>query len=299
MKTIKAIFLLLLMTGCAQTKKEKTMQNLTIESVIDETKQKSGYFIQINNQNCRYEVRVNDLLTSKYVDPFPAYSVRPMLNGRILKSGKQTLSIRVTPFEGAKLSKNADLSIRLMRYPNMLDKENEFGGSTTIMEWEMPQIKEELPYVQFDTIFNADVPYDIKDIDYAMDLKNIDKKELIEEVVNEYKKMHKMIRNNFQKFDVLRESGYNRLYFFMYCTKEYVEDLKLDNINTFNKDGDKLEPIEDYILQLYGNGKIATLERIKDGGRIIWAKDPDTGNERLSLPLFIYKDIRDKQWHIW
>ncbi len=69
MKTIKAIFLLLLMTGCAQTKKEKTMQNLTIESVIDETKQKSGYFIQINNQNCRYEVRVNDFLTSKYVDP--------------------------------------------------------------------------------------------------------------------------------------------------------------------------------------------------------------------------------------
>ena len=183
MKTIKAIFFLLLITGCAQTKKETPMQNFKSENTIDENKEKSGYYLQINNQNCRYDIRVNDFCTSKYADPFPSYSVRTPLNGEILKSGKQTLSIRVTPFQGTKLSENADLSIRLMRYPNMLDKENEFGGSTTIMEWEMPQIKEELPYVQFDTIFNAEVPYDIKDINYAMDLSNMDKEEFIYQLV--------------------------------------------------------------------------------------------------------------------
>ncbi len=298
MKTIY-LLLLLLNIGCVQSKQETTMQQFKRVTTIDETKEKSGYFIQINNQNCRYEIRVNDFLTSKYVDPFPAYSVRQILNHEILKSGKQTLSIRVTPFKGTKLSKNADLSIRLMRYPNMLDKKNEFGGSTTIMEWEMPQIKEELPYVQFDTIFNADVPYEIKDFNYAMDLNDIDKEALVEEVVMEFKKMHKMLVNDYGSFNLINKQGYERLRFFMYCTEEYTKKLIQENFQDFEKDGDKFEPIENYVLQLYGNGKVATLERIKDGGRIIWAKNPKTGNERLSLPLFIYKDIRDKQWRIW
>ncbi len=222
-----------------------------------------------------------------------------MLNYDILKSGKQTLSIRVTPFNGSKLSNNADLSIRLMRYPNMLDKENEFGGSTTLLEWEMPQIKEELPYVQFDTIFNADVPYEIKDFNYAMDLNDIDKEALVEEVVTEFKRMLKMIKTDSDAFKEIQKPLFDRLMYSRYYTQEYVNELMLENKQENNKNSDKLEPIEDYVLQLYGNGKIATLERIKDGGRIIWAKDPDTGNEWLSLPLFIYKDIRDKQWRIW
>ncbi|MGG6231146.1 hypothetical protein [Tenacibaculum sp. SDUM215027] len=275
------------------------MQHLAHNNTIDQTKEKAGYFIQINNQNCHYEVKVNDFLAHKYIDPYPAYSVRPMLNGRILKSGKQTLSIRITPLQGEVLSKNADLAIRLLRYPNMLDKENEFGGSTIIMEWEMPQVKEELPYVQFDTIFNAEVPYVINDIDYAIDLSKMDEDKLLKEVTHKFKEMHRMMSEDYDSFNRIHKSLFERSVLSRYYSSEFVEECLLDNKESFQAERENIQPIENYVLKLYGNGKIATLERIKDGGYIIWAKDPETCTESLSLPLYIYKDKRDNQWHIW
>ncbi len=287
MKTIY-LLLLLLNIGCVQSKQETTMQQFKRATTIDETKEKAGYFLQINNQNCRYEVRVNDFLTEKYIDPFPAYSVRSPINYEILRSGKQILSIRVIPMKGKILSKNADLSIRLMRYPNMLDKENEFGGSTTILKWEMPQIKEELPYVQFDTIFKAEVPYDIKDINYAMDLSNIDKEELTKDVVNEIKNLYQLVVKDYDKYNLRSKQAFERLKYFVYDTDNDISKFMLENKNVFKNNGDKFEPIENYVLKLYGNSRLATLERIQDGGDIIWAKNSKTGNEWLSLPSFIY-----------
>ena len=60
--------------------------------------------------------------------------------------------------------------------------------------------------------------------------------------------------------------------------KATMEDPKYSNT---------LQPIKDYRMVLYGNGRIATLERLKDGGRIIWCRDSE-GDEIYSFPLFIY-----------
>ena len=77
-------------------------------------------------------------------------------------------------------------------------------------------------------------------------------------------------------------------------------EVLLDNKKEFEDPENKklLQPLESYKMVLYGYGHIATLERLKDNGRVIWFKDSD-GDEVLSLPLFIYKDTRDNQWHIW
>ena len=294
------IISLFLTLGCKESKNKNTaMQNLSSNSTINQTEDKAGYFLQINSQNCHYEIRVNDFLALKYVDIYPAYSVRPGINSEILKSGEQRLSIRITPLKGDVLSKNADINIRLMRYPDMLDKENDFGGSTTIMEWEMPQVKEDLPYFQFDTIFNAIVPYEINDLNNAIDVSKMDKEKLAEEVVKEFKNKRKMLLTDFDTFNNLQNPAFNRTAIVNYYTQEFIKEVLEDNEQTLSEEADKIEPIENYTLQLYGDGKIATLERIHDGGNIIWAKDPETGNESLSLPLFIYKDKRDKKWHIW
>lgn len=293
------IISLFLTLGCKESKKTNiAMKNLPTISTIDQTKEKSGYFLQINNQNCHYEIRVNDFQVLKYVDIYPVYSVRPGINSEILKSGQQKISIRVRPLKGNVLSKNADITIRLLRYPNMLDKENDFGGSTTIMEWEMPQITAALPYFQFDTVFNATVPYEIKELDNAIDLSQMDKVQLTKEVVKEFKDIHKMLITDIATFNSKQKSAFNRTAIVNYYTQEFIKEVLDDNEQTLSEE-DKIEPIENYILRLYGNGRVATLERIHDGGRIIWAKDPDTGNESLSLPLFIYKDNRDNNWHIW
>ncbi|GGX19219.1 hypothetical protein [Aquimarina muelleri] len=294
------IISLFLTLGCKESKTTNTaMQNLSSNSTINQTKEKSGYFLQINNQNCHYEIRVNDLLVTKYIDSYPAYSVRHMLNGWILKRGKQKLSIRVTPLQGDILSKNADITIRLLRYPDMLDKENDFGGSTMIMEWEMPQIEEDLPYFQLDTIFNAEVPYEINDLDNAVDLSKIDIETLTEEVVKEFKRMLDLMMDDYDQFNILHSQIFNKLIVSRYHTIDWINDILADNKQAINEEKTNIQPIENYTLQLYGNGRIATLERIHDGGNIIWAKDPETGNESLSLPLFIYKDKRDNKWYLW
>ena len=162
-------------------------------------KPKSGYFLQINSQNCHYKVLVNDLLSTSYTDPYPAYSIRPMMNYEISKSGEQKLSIIVTPIQGEKLTRNADVTIRLMRYADMSDKENEFGGATTLLEWEMPQIDENanLPIFRFDTVFKAEVPYEVKTLNYATDLTKMDKDVLLKEVVNQFETLHSYIKNDY------------------------------------------------------------------------------------------------------
>ncbi|MFL0093064.1 hypothetical protein V3A08_15705, partial [Tenacibaculum maritimum] len=82
-------------------------------SYIDERLPKHGYYLQINHQNCHYEIRVNDLESAIYRDPEPVMSIRVPINPEISKSGTQSLSIRVFPIKGAFLSKMADLSIGL------------------------------------------------------------------------------------------------------------------------------------------------------------------------------------------
>uniref|UniRef100_UPI0039A63ABB hypothetical protein n=1 Tax=Ornithobacterium rhinotracheale TaxID=28251 RepID=UPI0039A63ABB len=299
-----SILALLQFISCKYEKSKDMMKTFNREKdyVVFENKPKTGYYLQINSQNCHYKVLLNDLLVLTYNDQYPAYSVRPGLNTKILKSGQQKLSIIVTPQKGDYLTRNSDITIRLIRYADMSNKDD-FGGSTIMMEWEIPAIKDtdKLPVFRFDTIFKADVPYEMNTIDHAVDLSKIDKDVLLEEVVSKYKKYQSYIKNDYDKFNqevqdkILSSSIPN------YKSKKEVMEVLYENKKDFESEkyNSTLQPIENYQMKLYGDGRIASLERLKDGGRIIWCKDPKTGEETLSLPLFIYKDQRDNQWHIW
>ncbi len=70
-----------------------------------------GYYLQINNQNCYYEIDTNNLSTGEYYGVYPSYSVRYPLNLQILKSGEQTISLKILPFKGEILSPKAHLEM--------------------------------------------------------------------------------------------------------------------------------------------------------------------------------------------
>ncbi|MGV0922984.1 hypothetical protein [Empedobacter tilapiae] len=298
------LMLIVVQTTSCQTKKQETMQLLdrTQDYIIDTNKPKTGYYLQINNQNCHYKILVNDLLIHTYNDPYPAFSVRIPITPVILKSGEQKLSIVVLPNQGDELTRNTDITISLMRYADM-SNQTDFGGSTTIMDWEMPAIqdKENLPMFRFDTIFKAEVPYEMNTINYATDLTKMDKDILLKEVVNQFELMHDYIKNDYDKFNVLAEERIKSSSVPNYKTDEDIRKVYSDNKKGFTEPENKkiLQPLENYKMVLYGNGRIATLERLHDSGRIIWGKDTERGNEKFSLPLFIYKDTRDNQWHMW
>ena len=307
MKKIINLLLLLILTQTVscQEKNINTMNNTynrEKDYVIFENQPKTCYFIKVNSQKCHYKILLDDFLVYSYNDTYPAYSVRPMLNSKILKSGEQKLSIIVTPQNGERLTRNSDLTIRLLRYSDMSNKAD-FGGVNTILEWEMPPIddKNPLPFVKFDTTFKADVPYEMNTINYAIDLTKTNKDVLLKEVVEKYKEYHQYISNDYDKYNQEAKQKILSSVVPNYKTKTELENILAENKKDFENDkyNSTLQPIENYKMVLYGNGRVAALERIKDGGRIIWCKDPKTGEEILSLPLFIYKDNRDKQWHIW
>lgn len=307
---IKEVFnvllaLLVFQTTSCQNKNETKMTNTIDRSkdvLLNENQPKTGYYIQINNQNCHYKVLVNDFIGYAYNDVYPAYSVRPTLNYGILKSGEQKLSVIVTPQKGEYLTRNSDMTIRLLRYADMSNK-TDFGGSIVIMEWEMPAIKDEdkLPVFRFDTTFKADVPYEMNTINFAENLTKIDKDVLLKEVVEKYKEYHNYIKNDYDKFNVFAKEKIKSGALPAYKTdKKLLEVLENNKKDFEDKEyNSTLQPIENYKMVLYGDGRVAALERLKDSGRIIWCKDPKTGEEILSLPLYIYKDTRDNQWHIW
>ena len=186
--------ILFFVCSCAQQITMKTdnssiAKELRNYKFIDDSR--PGYYLQVNNQNCHYDIRINDLDAGKFFDSYPSYSVRIPLNLRILRSGEQLLSLRVLPLTGNLLSKQANLQLRLMMYPDMTDKENDYGGSITLWDWEMPAIDQDLPFFIMDTVFEANVPYKVDILDNnALDLSKMDEKILLAEVLELFKQKH-------------------------------------------------------------------------------------------------------------
>ncbi|SFZ80831.1 conserved protein of unknown function [Tenacibaculum maritimum NCIMB 2154] len=281
-------------------------------SYIDERLPKHGYYLQINHQNCHYEIRVNDLESAIYRDPEPVMSIRVPINPEISKSGTQSLSIRVFPIKGAFLSKMADLSIGLFYYTDMSDEENSYGELVHLLDWELPKIEnEETPMVRLDTVFKATVPYEIKNLDHAVDLSKMDKDELLAEVVAEYKAIFKLMERDYHQYYIERDKpSFDRSDMWFYTTEESSRKVSENNATFFKEDLEEIQPIENYKLNLYAYGKTVSLRRMIDNGDVICKAQTLTedhppyykkGEKHYyrSKPVRLYKDKRDNQWHIW
>ncbi len=295
------LFLLLSLTSCSQKPNKMNEIDKQIYKFYKNYKflnnTRPGYYVQINNQNCYYEMRVNDLAAGEFYDEYPAYSQRIPINYNILKSGEQKLSLTVMPFKGDTLSAKANIQLRLMRYPDMTDLENDFGGSTTLWEWEMPHIgNQNLPFVKFDTVFKADVPYKIDVLDkYATDLSKLDKGVLVKEVLTEFTKKRNSIINSTQDIDLLR-SHLAIVLVQVYENEEFLDEI-VDDSMIFGE-GKEPQPIENHKLKLYYNNRIATLVNKDDKESAIWFKNPNTGAISWQ-PHYIFKDKETGTWHVW
>lgn len=299
LKIIVIIGILFTVTSCSQKKNMKTDNSLIAKELrnykfIDDSR--PGYYLQINNQNCHYDIRVNDLNAGRYFDPYAGYSVRRPLNLRILESGEQSLSVKVLPFNGDVLSKKVNLQLRLMMYPDMTDKENDYGGSITLWDWEMPAIEQDLPLFAMDTVFEATVPYKLDILDrYAQDLSKIDTDELLKEILPLFEYRHKQIANDEhdEKFFI---ENLQRFHVQVYYSEERIKKISKKPSEVPNE---ILQPLENYKLQLYGNGKIATLLNTIDNDSAIWWADKDTGEPIGWQPVYLFKNKDTGEWHVW
>ncbi|WP_405246614.1 hypothetical protein [Cellulophaga sp. Asnod2-G02] len=261
------------------------------------SKKRPGYYLEVNNQNCYYEIDINNLSCGEFYDPYPMYSVRLPLNLNILKSGQQKLSLKVLPDVGDFIKESASLQLRLMRYDDMLDIENEFGKNKVIWEWKMPNVGEhKLPIFIFHTTFEAKVPYELETLDlYATDLSELDEKVVLKEVLKEFQLKQKSIVNNTQDRDYLIRH-LNRAFVQIYPDNELLAKT-VDDMLTIEK-GMELQPLDDYEIRFYYNYKIATLVRKENKQSAIWFNNPSK-KEKSYQPYYIFKHKETGTWHMW
>ncbi len=304
-KILLIAVVLMLTTACAQQQQQQQQQqkkNMNIQANLQnnypyKNDSRPGYYLQINNQNCYYELDINGLSGTEYYGEYPAYSIRVPLNFLLLKSGKQNLSLKIVPYKGDTLSPKANLQMRLIKYADMTDLENEYGGSTVLWSWEMPDIEnQKLPLFVYDTVFNAEVPYTINALDSkAVDLSKIDKDILLEKVLTEFTRIRATIINKTQDKEALCK-GMNRLLIQLYKGEKFKDEVIDGMINL--GDGKEPQPLENFEMRLYYHNRIVTLVRKVNKRAAIWFENPETGGTSWQ-PVYIYIDKVTGKWVRW
>ena len=111
--------------------------------------------------------------------------------------------------------------------------------------------------------FKAEVPYQLIDWRDGKDLSKMDSVKLKEEVLKSYKK----IKSNYEnqqgdQYIKLIEKGIFNLAQGAYLKPKGFEDLKKNESDFINEEPTPLENLDNYTLEISGNGKLVSLRRI-------------------------------------
>ncbi|PQL90911.1 hypothetical protein [Apibacter adventoris] len=313
---------LLCLQGCAQEKKEPTMNILTTQERLSYIKSHIlhyGYeplFYIETESNLNYQILVND---------FPVYThfksnnigMTFNINQAILKSGEQKLEIKVFPGYINETTQNKFLDnqgkLRLIIYETSWRKDG--GGQEepkTILEYELPKENKHtgwtIDYSKLKSFtdslsFEAKVPYTLKGWTDGEVFKEEDSLQLKAQVVAFYRD----IINAYQK----KEWDYiNTKYLYAeteWYQSEYFSDDTIENVqNTLKKNENKINrkffPLEDLRLAFYGDNRILRLEWIngKNKGRsaLTYTYENEEREGTVYLDLYLHRPKGSSQFQI-
>ncbi|MDW8850053.1 hypothetical protein SD960_08120 [Flavobacterium sp. MMLR14_040] len=277
---MKKIMVLLLINysigGCAQKeiKKEDIINKENVKKVANIYKEvkkydyKPSYTLHIEKvSNFTFEALVNDEQLIKNYNSKNFTGSMP-INEALLHSGKQKLTIRMTPLKDDDfiMAKEIDMeNIALKLSINYGDYGKEkVKDFKEALRYELPKQKGKLPYYEVHLEFDAPiVPYenDVEGWKNGVDLTKEDKDKLLKEVEDFYKEMI----GYYDAKDVNAIAG-----------KYYKRQLELDKVGYRNQPEDSqmlidgwvkhvndIKPFvfEDYAMRFYGNGKMVALVR--------------------------------------
>jgi len=291
------ISLFLSLISCGQEKKDSIIMTTTkinqqniyaLDKTVEHYEQEIHYGVIISVSNCSFEILVNDVKVVFYHDVEVgqvANGLYAPINQAIYSSGKQKISIRLYPGLDKKTKKpnptlgNSQLKIEIVS--NVL-KGGKSTEEETIFIWSAPLDPREnrkdkipwfshpeMPYYEHNASFKAEVPYTVTNLENSQILitKDADSiKKLTEEVLLFYREM----KTIYQKRDKnrLAEKVYEKEKIIaqqLYLTKDGVknrwDDDYLDDFDSKKIKNFIMEPIENYKLVFYGNGRLVTLER--------------------------------------
>ena len=250
------------------------------------------YWADIQSNNCTYEILLNDLPLNHYFDVVESSVVSIPMNTRIIKSGKQKITIKMFP----SLDKN-QIPKKSIEDDASIDIKTSFGefgkqkakDYTIVLKYTTPKIKANLPYYETIVYFEAKVPYQLKGWNEGADLSNENQDKLQKEVEAKYIEFMKAYEK--KDFNKIFTEYYNRekeIAQSLFFSKKSDSDELVDNIE---KDISKNIPfkLENYSMRLYGGGKVVGLVRNDVDYKGLSALFCENDDEYYSYSLFLYR----------
>jgi len=290
-KILITILSICTLASCAQRKQSmipypKEYNNITAENYIENLVPKiekydnhSKYFIRPTQDNCIFEILVNDIPIYK------EYSLEKIanpieINNAILRSGVQTITVRMYPIGNliketygsgdpvTTLQRNSNVAIKVVKY-EAFNISDELEDEIVVMLHESPTNKhtgnftgDGLPFYEYTFTFNATVPYEMEGWSNGENLTKYDKDELKKAVINYYNNVKKVYENsNRDLFAKINFGDILRIATSEYRDKSYLEKGWAHTQKGLDiKEKDFFNFEEGTEMQFFGNGKIVALK---------------------------------------
>lgn len=225
-----------------------------------------AYYVRFGNNGCLFDLRINDVYTEKMTYPGRIGGTIKPINTEILKSGKNKVSLRIYPFSGEQMITERKPFHLQVIYKDFALPLGERPWHTVL---EMPAIivpEEGLPYYEYEAEFEAEVPYQITGWSDCIDLRQVP--DIEQKVVEEFKRIRGlMVDRKFDELEALLEFKNYDVGIPLYETSQYQQDSWIEYIADIKEgDTDEWQPIEDYELVFYADGRLVTLESKKERG---------------------------------
>lgn len=236
------------------------------------------YFIRPLQNNCVYELLVNDFLV--YKDYGIEKLATPIeINYAILRSGSQTVTVRLYPLGDAlkraygegetvtTLLPKTEMKISVVKY-EAFNISQDLDDEIVVKEHTAPTKEDSnefvgtgLPYYEYTFTFDATVPYAIKGWTEGQDLTKFDKEELEKKAVDYYSKVISIYKNkDLDKLARLRYGALYRISQVKYLKKEEIQELWDEMKADFDKKNKEFGDLENYVINFYGNKRIVSLK---------------------------------------
>ncbi len=299
-----------------------TEQNLFLsyEKYVKHFPKEPIYYMYVDHEQCFFDILVNDIPAYNYFKDGGIMS-SVILNNYISRSGKQKITYRLypqterergegfnelTPYTRFNLTlysrDNADSATSFDKQVELLEHSNlkKSDGKTFIAAGKN--------YYEYTIEFDATVPYrNIPNLENAQDLRKIDKKVLEKKTVDAYKYLRDIIidKKKDEYFSLVFNSDL-RYVQSNYYSKAELKETAAEDMSYFNTPSFKLEPIENYVMKIYGDGKLVCLEHTSNDLRLkgkssLWGKyNAEEGGVRVKfLRILLYMPKDKDTFEIW
>ncbi|GAA3762392.1 hypothetical protein [Flavobacterium ginsengiterrae] len=293
------------------------MSNLTsknyIENIFKSIKRydyEPMYYLTYEQNICYSEILVNDIPVNKNFAEIGDGWTMP-INDFIFKSGVQKVTFRLyavgktKDFDFLTLTDRTNMKIEITESDNRKRdlKGKEIASYITPLApivkygYERTQfIATGKNYFEASFTFNATVPYEFNTLNRAEDLSKWDKDILEKRVVSFYKKQWNILNekreDDYFSFLELKEKETRQS---LFCNKQELQEILDSYTEAFTIKDYNIQPLENYELKLYGDGKLVCLElKSQDknlrGESALWAKyDKDRMADFLKFYIYMPK----------